>query len=196
MKKRKDAEAAAWAAHDTHWAANLNHIGVPDLIELTPQWRRTWSHTLLDERGGIELLKAMQYAETEHEWRMAVSRIVRFLLLEHHPTPADPKSNNGFVHMGFVMWANAVAASIANGPAIAAKRPSGRLQALYDAQRIRYLPSLADAIAELRWLSEIAPGALPRAPKATERALRQRVERAEKFGGFRLRRSPPFAKKA
>lgn len=148
------------------------------------------AHPLFTAPGALALLTHLDAANAPAEWNAAVARLARFLLLQAVAPVHDDAAGR--------VWVNTFERLIRDG-----YRPHGRgrarqgLQARRDALILRTAQLSFTQSVELLAEQDRAAARYFHRPVAalTQSAMRKRIERAERAGGFRLPRDPPFGKK-
>jgi hypothetical protein len=146
-------------------------------------------HPLADNPDAWEIVRDIEAAQSPDEWYSCVSRLVGFLFIASTPSASNSGTPDRRLYLQM-----ALRTLIARGPQPPNNRRPHALQARQDARnlRIRHAPSLAHAIDELAaWETPPFHRTLADREEWQRKrrdALRKRIERAEKAGGFRLPR--------
>ena len=145
-------------------------------------------HPLLDNPDALDIVNDMLAAQSESEWNFCLARLVTFLFVAATPRQEGEVDPTREAHLTYKLLQ--LRALIERGRQPTRNRPPHRLQARIDARNfdLRAARTMEQALIVFEVQDPFRPGASADERRKQKDNFRDRLERAETIGGFRVPR--------
>jgi hypothetical protein len=145
-------------------------------------------HPLLDNPDALGIVNDMLAAQSESEWNLCLARLVTFLFVASTPRREGEVDPAREAHLTYKLLQ--LRALIERGRQITRNRHPHRLQARTDARNLelRAARTMEQALTVFEVQEPLPPGATDDERRKQKDNFRDRLERAEAVGGFRVPR--------